>query len=153
MSDHHLAQLNVGRVHRPLDHPDLAEFVASLEPINAIAEASPGFVWRLTDDDGQSSSYVEIPGNDDPLLIVNYSIWEDVASLNHFVNKSGHVAYLRRRREWFEKIAEATSVAWWVPAGEIPSVPEAFERLRHMREHGPTEHAFGLAKPWPKPAP
>ncbi|MGB8362362.1 MAG: DUF3291 domain-containing protein, partial [Acidimicrobiia bacterium] len=109
---HHLAQCNIGRVHKPLDAEEMAEFVAALEPINALAESSPGFVWRLKDEDGLSSSYVDIPGNDDPLLLINYSIWVDVESLQHFVNKSGHIAYLRRRMEWFEKSELPTSAAW-----------------------------------------
>lgn len=148
---HHVAQCNVGRVIKPLEHEDMAEFVAALEPINAIAESSPGFVWRLTDDDGQSSSYVDIPGSDDPLLIINYSIWESLESLKHFVNKTGHVAYLRRRREWFEKIDLPTSVAWWLPRGEIPDVGEAYRRVTHLQQHGPTEEAFTLNRPFPRP--
>lgn len=149
----HLAQCNVGRVLQPLDHDDLAEFVAALDPINAIAEASPGFVWRLQGDDGLSSSYVDIPGSDDPLLIINYSIWEDLGSLKQFVNKTDHVTYLRRRREWFEKLDVPTSVAWWVPEGTIPDVGEAYRRVLHLQEHGPTEEAFTLSRPSPMPVP
>lgn len=148
---HHLAQCNIGRVHKPLDDEELAEFVAALEPINAIAESSPGFVWRLKDEDGLSSSYVDIPGNDDPLLLINYSIWEDVESLRHFVNKSGHIAYLRRRREWFEKSALPTSAAWWVPVGAEPDVSDAYRRVIHLQEHGPSETAFSISRPWPAP--
>lgn len=150
---HHLAQCNLGRVVEPLDQPEMAEFVAALEPVNALAETSPGFVWRLTDDDGGSSSYVEIPGSDDPLLIINYSIWEDVESLEHFMFKSGHVAYLRRRGEWFVKTDLPTSVAWWVPVGTIPDVAEAYRKVIHLRENGPTETAFTISKPWPRPVP
>lgn len=150
---YHVAQCNVGRVVSPLDHDDMAEFVTALDPVNAIAESSPGFVWRLKDEDGQSSSYVDIPGSDDPLLIINYSIWEDLASLKHFVNQTDHVAYLRRRREWFEKLDVPTSVAWWVVAGTLPDVGEAYRRVRHLQEHGPTAEAFTLARPAPMPAP
>ncbi len=149
----HIAQCNVGRVIRPLDHEDMAEFVAALEPINAIAEASPGFVWRLEDEDGQSSSYVDIPGSDDPLLIINYSIWEDLDSLKHFVNRTDHVAYLRRRREWFEKLAVPTSVVWWVRSGDIPDVGAAYRKVLHLQQHGPTATAFTLSRPAPMPAP
>jgi len=151
MSDFHLAQYNIGRIRRPLDHPDVAEFIAALGPINTLAEVSPGFVWRLTDEDGQSSSYVEVDGIDDPLLIVNYSIWNDLDSLKHFIHKSGHIAYLRRRLEWFEHNDEATSVAWWIPAGTIPEVSEAHRRLLHLREHGPTATGWPLTKPRPTP--
>ena len=153
MSDFRLAQYNVGRIRSPLDHPDVAEFVAALDPINALDEASPGFMWRLTGEDGQSSSYVEVDGIDDPLLIVNYSIWNDLDSLKHFIHRSGHFAYLRRRLEWFEHSEEATSVAWWIPAGLIPEVSEAHRRLIHLREHGPTATGWPLTKPWPEPGP
>lgn len=151
MGSYHLAQCNVGRVLQPLEHPDMAEFVAALEPINAIAEATPGFIWRLEDEDGASSSYVDIPGNDDPLLIINYSIWEDLKSLKHFMFKSGHAAYLRRRSEWFEKVDRPTSVAWWVPAGSIPDVGEAYRRVVQLQERGPGETAFTVGRPWPPP--
>lgn len=150
---HHLAQCNVGRVVKPLEHPDMAEFVAALEPINAIAESSPGFVWRLKDDYGLSSSYVDIPGNDDPLLIINYSIWLDVDSLEHFMHRSGHVAYLRRRREWFEKSDVPTSAAWWVPVGSEPDVGDAYRRVVHLQQQGASEWAFPINAPCPQPAP
>ena len=151
MSDFHLAQYNVGRIRSPLDHPDVAEFIAALDPINALAEASPGFVWRLTGEDGQSSSYVEVDEIDDPLLIVNYSIWKNLDSLKHFIHRSGHMAYLRRRLEWFEHSEEATSVAWWIPVATIPDVSEAHRRLIRLREHGPTATGWPLTKPWPRP--
>ena len=151
MSKFHLAQYNIGRIRRPLDHSDVTEFVAALGPINTLAELSPGFVWRLTDEEGQSSSYVEVDGIDDPLIIVNYSIWNDLDSLKHFINKRRHIAYLRRRLEWLEHSEEATSVAWWVPAGTIPEVSEAHRRLLYLRAHGPTATGWPLTKPWPTP--
>ncbi len=95
--DYHLAELNIARLRRPLDAVETAEFIAALDPVNALAEATPGFVWRLTDDDGQSSSYVTVAAIDDPLVIVNYSLWRDYESFKHFVYKSGHASYLRRR--------------------------------------------------------
>lgn len=131
----------------------MVEFVTALEPINALAEATPGFVWRLQDEEGHSSSYVDIPGSDDPLLIINYSIWEDLESLRHFMYKSGHVAYLRRRQEWFEKLDVATSAAWWIPSGTIPDVSDAYRRVVHLQENGPTEIAFPVSKPFPEPGP
>jgi hypothetical protein len=150
---HHLAQCNIGRTTKPLDHADMAEFVAALEPINALAESSPGFVWRLTGAEGESSSYVDIPGTDDPLLIINYSIWVDVESLRSFMYKTDHVAYLRRRREWFQEPASPISAAWWVPVGSVPDVAEAYGRVVHLQEHGPTETAFPVSRPWPRPGP
>lgn len=152
MPDHHLAQLNVGRIVQPLDHPDIDEFRLALDPINALAEATPGFVWRLTDDDGASSSYVD-GGTDDPLMLVNLSVWEDWDSLKHFLYRTGHVAYLRRRREWFEASEQPTAVCWWLPAGTVPTVAEAWDRLDRLRADGPTDEAWPLTQPRPAPAP
>jgi hypothetical protein len=145
--DHHLAELNVARLRRPLDAPEAAEFVASLDPINVIAETTPGFIWRLTDDDGRPSSFIPIPGLDDPLVIVNYSIWRDLESLKHYVYKSGHASYLRRRNDWFEPTAEASVVCWWTPAGVIPDLADAYARLQDLRNCGPSDRGWPLNKP------
>ena len=147
MDGFHVAQLNIGRLHHTLDSEETAEFNAALGPINALAEATPGFVWRLVDDDGQSSSFVRLPGEDDPLMIVNMSVWVDLASLEHFMYRSGHASYLRRRREWFERSAVATSVCWWIPAGELPDLADAHRRLVHLREHGPTAEGWPVKHP------
>jgi hypothetical protein len=146
----HLAQFNVARLLQPLDHPDTAEFVANLDRINAIAEAAPGFVWRLKDDDtGLSSSYVR--AYEDPLVIINFSVWESPEQLQDFVYRSDHTAFLRRRREWFEKMSEAYVVCWWVPAGSIPTVDEAVARLEQLRADGPSDEAFTLRDVRPAP--
>ena len=147
MAHMHVAQLNIGRLHHSLDAEETAEFTAALGPINALAEATPGFVWRLVDDGGLSSSYVRLPGEDDPLAIVNMSVWADLDALRHFMYRSGHAMYLRRRREWFEKSEVATSVCWWIPAGEIPDLADAHRRLLHLREHGPTEVGWPVNYP------
>jgi hypothetical protein len=147
MSGFHVAQLNVARLLAPLDHPDTAEFVEALNKINELGESSPGFVWRLKDDDGLSSSYVEVPGNTDPMLIVNFTVWEDVESLRAFVYKTAHVDYLRRKREWFEPPAEPSVVCWWIPAATIPTLEEAIERLTTLRSEGPTADAWPLNRP------
>lgn len=149
---HHIAQLNVARLLHPLDHPATEEFVDALDKVNELAESSAGFVWRLTDDAGNSSSYVELPGNTDPLLIVNYSIWEDVETLRQFVYRSAHSDYLRRKREWFESSREATVVCWWIPAGEIPDLEEAHRCLLTLREQGPSEVGWPLNRPVAPPA-
>lgn len=147
----HFAQYNIGRLHQPLDHPDTAEFVANLDQVNAIAEASPGFVWRLTDDEsGLSSSYVR--AYDDPLVVINLSVWETPEQLQDFVYRGAHTPFLRRRREWFEKATEAYLVCWWIPAGHVPSVEEAVERLERLRRDGPTDDAFTLRDLRPAPA-
>ena len=143
----HVAQLNVGRLHHPLDSPESSEFDRAIDPINALAEASPGFVWRLVDDDGRSSSHVPIPGIDDPDLIVNMSVWTDVESLRHFVNRSGHAMYLRRRREWFRTDEAVISVCWWIEPGTVPDLGEAYQRLLRLRAEGPSTDAWPLHAP------
>ena len=146
-ANHHLAELNIARLKRPLDAEETAEFVAALDPINLIAESSPGFVWRLTDDDGQPSSFVRVDEINDPLIIVNYSIWTDLESLKHYVYKSGHSSYLRRKNDWFEPMTQPAVVCWWVPAGTVPGVGDAYARLEHLRAHGPSEHGWPPNKP------
>jgi hypothetical protein len=147
----HLAQFNIARLLQPLDHPATAEFVANLDRINAIAEAAPGFVWRLKDDDtGLSSSYVR--AYEDPMVIINFSVWESPEQLQEFVYRSDHTAFLRRRREWFEKMGEAYLVCWWVPGGYVPTVEEAVERLERLRAEGPSDEAFTLRDLRPAPS-
>jgi hypothetical protein len=135
----HLAQLNVARFRAPLDDPAMAGFVAALEPINALADGWPGFVWRLQTEEGDATA---IRAFDDDLMLVNMSVWESVEALAEFVYRSGHLDVMRRRREWATRLAEAHLVLWWVPEGELPTVEEARERLEYLREHGPTPHAF-----------
>jgi hypothetical protein len=153
MTDHHLAQLNVGRLRRPLDSPESADFVAGLKPINALADASPGFVWRLTDEGGQDATSIHPDGDD---MIVNLSVWESREALWDFTYRSDHLEYVRRRREWFQRPTEPIMVLWWVPAGHIPSVEEALARLARLREAGPAPEAFTFRRPYEpdgRPAP
>jgi len=147
--DFHFAELNIARLHRPLDAADNAEFVAALDAVNLIAERTPGFVWRLQDEDGASSSYVT--AYDDPLQIINLTVWETVEALRHFTYKSGHGAYLRRRREWFEAPSQPHMVCWWIPAGEVPTVADATRRLDRLRADGPSTDGFLFTHPLPAP--
>src|SRR3954452_5216314 len=134
----HLAQLNIARLRAPLDDPRLATFVAWLEEINASADAAPGFVWRLVDDDGVDATTLRPFGAD---VIVNLTVWESLESLWDFTYKSRHLDFLRRRREWFVLYGEPYSVAWWIPDGHRPDVDEAGKRLALLREAGPTPDA------------
>jgi hypothetical protein len=129
-----LAQVNIARMVAPLDSPAMAEFVALLDEINALADRSPGFVWRLQGTDGNATS---IRPFDDEFILVNLSVWESIEQL-----KSAHAGVLRRRREWFEKFSGGYLALWWVPAGHIPTAAEAKERLIHLQEHGETAYAF-----------
>ncbi len=138
MLRYHLAQLNIGRARDALDSPVMADFMANLDRINALAEQSPGYVWRLQTEEGNATAIS--PFNDN--TIVNLSVWEDVASLNHYVYRTAHVEIMKRRKEWFERMQEQYMVLWWVPKGHRPTVEEALARLAHLRQHGPGEHAF-----------
>lgn len=138
MSAYHLAQLNIAWMKAPLASPQMADFVANLERINALAEGSPGYIWRLQDEAGDATAIR--PFGDE--VLVNMSLWRDVQSLSDYVYKSAHTEMLKRRREWFERVEQAHQVLWWVPTGHRPSVDEAAERLAHLRKHGATEHAF-----------
>lgn len=145
---HHLAQLNIARLTAPLDSPPLADFVANLDRINALAEGSPGFVWRLKDEAGDATAIR--PLGDD--TIINVSVWQDLASLQAFVYRSAHVEIMKRRKEWFEALAEAFVVLWWVPAGHQPTAHEAVDRLALLRRDGPTPQAFGFKSAFGPPA-
>jgi hypothetical protein len=139
MAAHHLAQLNVARARTPLDAPEMDEFTALLEPVNALADRSPGFVWRLQDEGGDATS---IRAFDDDRIIVNMSVWDSMDALWSFVYDSGHLDVMRRRREWFQRFETAYLVLWWVPAGHVPTVEEALARLDLLEANGPTPDAF-----------
>lgn len=143
-----IAQLNIGRLKAPTDDPLVAEFVDALDPINELADASPGFVWRLQTEDGDATA---IRPYEDDLMIVNMSTWTSVEALADFVYRTVHRDVMVRRRQWFEKLEEVFTVLWWVPAGHRPSVDEAKARLAHLAEHGPTAHAFSFKHPFPAP--
>ena len=144
-----LAQVNVARLLAPLDDARTAGFVANLEPINALADASPGFVWRLQSERGDATSIRIL---DDDLLIVNLSVWDSLESLRAFVYASAHRTVLGRRAEWFEPAEQAHLAAWWIATGTRPTVPEAVDRLLALRADGPTERVFTLKAPFPLPS-
>lgn len=138
----HLAQLNVARALGPLDGELLAPFIAAIDEVNALADVAPGFVWRLQDDASELPGATGIQAYDDPLMIVNLSVWGSREALWEFVYSREHLAVMRRRREWFGALGESHLVLWWVAAGELPTVQESIARLDHLRAHGPTPHAF-----------
>lgn len=138
MPKYHLAQLNIAKLKYRLGDPELADFVARLEDINALADESPGFVWRLQTEDGDATA-IDFFGPD---YLVNMSLWQDVESLRDYAFRSAHKDLLARRHEWFDRMGEAYAVLWWVPAGSIPSIEEAGERLDSLRAEGPNPRAF-----------
>ena len=148
MQDWHIAQLNIANALYDLDDPRIAEFVARLDEVNALADDSPGFVWRLQTDSGNAT---DIQATDDPRLVVNMSVWENVEALFDFAYKSAHRLVLRQRREWFAPPKGAYQVLWWVPAGTQPSVQEGLDRLRLLDEQGASASAFTFKAKFPPP--
>lgn len=149
MSAYQLAQVNIARPLAPIGSALMQEFVDNLEPVNAVADASPGFVWRLQSHEGNATS-LHIFG--DPHQLLNMSVWESVEALRDFVQRSdAHRTVLKRRQEWFSTMAEAYTALWWVPSGSVPSIADAEQRLTHLRAHGPTQSAFTLRDAFPPP--
>jgi Domain of unknown function (DUF3291) len=139
MTNYHIAQVNIARMKAPLDSPSMAGFVARLDEINALADRSAGFVWRLQTPEG-NATYLR-PYDDDRLLF-NMSVWEGVDALRQYVYHTAHAELLRQRHEWFDKFAGAYVALWWIPPGHIPGIDEAKKRLAHLAAHGPTQFAF-----------
>ena len=137
----HLAELNIGRLRYEIDDPRMADFVNNLAMINALAERSPGFVWRYQDDSGNATN--TRPYADDSRIAINMSVWESVETLEKYVWQTVHKRFYGRRHEWFEKFEGPYFVMWWVPNGHRPTVAEALERLDHLKNNGPSDHAFG----------
>jgi hypothetical protein len=149
MSAFELAQLNIGIIRAPMDSPVMADFAKNLERINAVADSSPGFVWRLQTEEGDATSLRPF---DNPNMLVNMSVWRDIESLQRYVYGSAHVELMRRRREWFERMPEAFLVLWWVPRGHRPTVTEAIARLEQLRKNGATPEAFIFRQAFPSAA-
>lgn len=142
---YHLAQVNIGRLTGALDAPHMVDFTKNLARVNDMAKASPGFVWVLEGADAElGATDIAWPG--DPDILVNMSVWESVAALRDFAFSGEHRSLLARRREFFEKPAAAIAVLWWIPAGTVPTVQDAHERLEHFREHGATARGFSFAR-------
>ena len=149
MAAQHLAQVNIATLRFPLDGPELAGFVAELEPVNALADASPGFIWRLQTEDGDATAIR--PFTDDRIM-VNLSVWESFETLRAFVYSTRHLEIMRHRRAWFSRMADPYLALWWVPAGTVPTVAEARRRLELLAGNGPSPDAFTFRVPFPAPA-
>jgi heme-degrading monooxygenase HmoA len=147
MTAYHLAQVNIGLPIEALDSERLRGFVEMLEPINALADAAPGFVWRLQTEDGDATA---IRAFDDDRLIMNMSVWESVEDFAAFVYGAEHAVVMRRRRQWFVPM-QVYAAAWWIPAGVVPTPADAVERLDLLRRLGPTQDAFTVQRPFPPP--
>jgi len=146
---YHLAQINIARLVAPIDDPRIAGFVAQLGPINALAESSSGFVWRLQSESGNAT---DVPYNDDPFVIVNMSVWESIEALRDFAYRSQHLEVFKDRAKWFEKPSKPNYCMWWIEAGHIPTLEEGRERLTHYQEYGATPYSFWFSQRYPTPA-
>lgn len=146
---YHLAQLNIGRMVAPTDDPRVAEFMNRLDEINGLADKAPGFVWRLQTEEGNATS---IHAFDDPLLLVNMSVWESVDQLYEFTYRTAHTEVMRDRAKWFEKHDGPYQVLWWVPVDQVPTLDEAKKRLEMLVEHGPTPEAFTFRQRFSPPS-
>ena len=141
MSGFHITQFNIARMRAPITDPDMADLPQVLEHIDALGKQADGFVWIL-DIDRTSNPAAVIAPYPDPLIIVNYTVWRDIDALWKFTYAGDHLQVLRSRRDWFTPLGGPQNVLWWVPAVQIPSLDEAVERLEHLRQHGPSPHAF-----------
>ena len=148
MTGWHLAQINVGRLVAPQGDPRVAPFFEALDAVNAIADASPGFVWRLQDESGNATAIRPTP---DPLFAVNMSVWEDADALFAFVYRSAHTPVMARRREYFDRFDGAYQALWWISAGCNPTIDEGLARLWRLDRYGPSEHAFTFRMRFPIP--
>ncbi len=146
---YHLAQINIARLIAPLDDLKIAGFIAQLDPVNALADEAPGFVWRLKSDSGNAT---DIAYNEDPFVIVNMSLWESIEALRDFAYRSDHRKVFQDRAKWFQKMDKPNYCLWWIPLGRIPTVAEGRERLQHYQLHGATPYSFGFSQRFPQPA-
>jgi len=138
-----LAQINVAHLLHPIDHPAIAGFVEYSPVLNALAEQSPGFIWRLIEDEQPPDAINPLPS---PLIVANVSVWESIEALKNYAYRTHHVQAFRKRLEWFHKPTEAHLALWWIEAGNYPTLTEAYERLEYLRKHGASEYAFDFKR-------
>jgi hypothetical protein len=145
----HLAQYNIAWMVAPYEDARFDAFREYLDEINQLADRSRGFVWRHQTEEGNSTS---VRVRDDARILINFSVWESAEDLFEYAFHSDHVKVYRRRKEWFEHLDEPWAVLWWIPAGHEPTVAEGEERLRQLKEQGPTPGAFTFKQRFPPPA-
>jgi Domain of unknown function (DUF3291) len=144
-TEYYLAQINVAMMKAPIDHPIMAEFAAALNEVNALADGSPGFIWRLQTASGNATDIRAYP---DPKMLVNLSIWQSVETLKAYVYKSLHGEFFVRRRQWFEKFSGEHFAMWWLPKGSLPTPEEGKAKLEYLTLHGDSPEAFTFAQPY-----
>lgn len=146
VSNYNLAQINISKAVAPLDSPQLKGFVDRLDEINLLAEKQPGFVWRLI---GEDNNATDVTWSDDPLVIINMSMWETIDDFRRFVYETDHIQLIQQRRQWFVPLKAPHMALWWVERGHTPSIAEAKQRLQSIDENGSTPYAFTFQKTFP----
>jgi len=136
----YIAELNIARMRYPLDDPRMDEFRRALDTVNLLADRSPGFVWRYTDESGNAT---DTHISDDPLWLVNMSVWKTAETLEAYVWQTLHKRVYNNKGRWLEPPKAPHFVMWPVALGVTPSLDEGLSRLEHIRTHGPSDHAFG----------
>lgn len=151
MSHYHLVEINIAKMKGvDINDPIMKEFVDNLDTVNRLAEESEGFVWRLKDDTDSYNATSFNPYNDEQ-IIINVSVWKSIETLEHYMYKTFHSEFLRRRKEWFHKFGKAHTAMWWIPKGQIPTMEEAVEKLDYLQKNGPSELVFDLRNKYPMP--
>jgi hypothetical protein len=149
LEQYHLAQVNTAILRAPLDTPEMADFVAQISRVNAIADADPGFVWRLRSEGADDAT--SIRAFEDERILITLTVWKSLEALLDYVYRSDHASIMRDRRRWFEKSDQPNLALWWIPVGYTPTVAEAKERLELLQRYGSTPQAFSFRKPFPRP--
>jgi hypothetical protein len=149
MAEYQLAEINIARMKGvAISDPIMKEFVDNLGKVNEIAEQSEGFVWRLKDEDNNATNLN--PYNDEQ-VIVNVSVWDSIESLEHYMYKTFHSEFLKRRKEWFQSFGQVSTAMWWIKKGEIPDINQATEKLDYLQKNGASEIVFNFRQKYPKP--
>jgi hypothetical protein len=133
-----LAQINIARMLAPLESQKMKEFRAFLAPVNLLAESSPGFIWRYSDENAHQFG---MPWEDE-MIIVNMSVWQDMDTLHNFTYQTVHSYFIKSRKKWFHQLDHPHAVLWWVEDGHIPTLFEAKAKLELLEKNGPTAEAF-----------
>jgi len=148
-SQYYLAQVNTARLRAPLDAPEMADFVAQIQGINAIADEDPGFVWRLRSEGADDATSIRV--FDDDQILITLTVWKSVEALSNYVYRGAHAGIMRDRRRWFERLDQPILALWWIPVGHLPTIEEAKARLAYLQQHGATPFAFSFGKTFPSP--
>jgi len=140
MTEYQIAEINVARMRGVnINDPIMKEFVDNLDKVNALAESSKGFIWRLKDESNNATNLN--PFNDEQ-VIINISVWQSIETLENFIYKTFHTEFLKRRKEWFQSYGKAYTAMWWTPKGQYPAIQEAIEKLDYYQKNGPSELVF-----------